>query len=233
MKITILGTRGEIDTSSPYHSKHSGVLINDDLLLDCGEQSFLKHNPRWIVITHLHPDHAFFVRSPRDNIKINVPLYAPEKYKGQTIVVPTSMFKVGDYRITPIPTIHSLKVKSTAYVIEHKGTKIVYTGDVVWIEKRYHHLFEDVDLVITEASYIRKGGLIRRDVETDKIYGHTGVPNLIALFKKYTSTILFVHFGSWFYENSAAAHKQFKRLARDNDNIDLIVGYDGLTIELT
>jgi ribonuclease BN (tRNA processing enzyme) len=166
-----------------------------------------------------------------ENVKINIPLYAPEKYKGQTITVPRSTFNVGNYRITPVTTIHSLRVKSTAYIVEYKGVKIVYTGDVAWIEKKYHHLFNNVDMVITEASYIRKGGLIRRDPATGKIFGHTGVPNLIGIFKDYTSTMLFVHFGAWFYKNSTDAHKQFKKLARDND-IDVIVGYDGLTVKI-
>ena len=38
MNIKILGTRGEIEESAPYHSKKSGVLINNKLLLDCGGQ---------------------------------------------------------------------------------------------------------------------------------------------------------------------------------------------------
>jgi glyoxylase-like metal-dependent hydrolase (beta-lactamase superfamily II) len=62
MKIEILGTRGEIKNLKPYHAKHSGVFIDNDLLFDLGEKEYLKLNPEHIFITHLHPDHAFFAR---------------------------------------------------------------------------------------------------------------------------------------------------------------------------
>lgn len=40
MKIKILGTRGEIEESAPYHSKQSGVLVDDKILLDIGDKDF-------------------------------------------------------------------------------------------------------------------------------------------------------------------------------------------------
>lgn len=230
MKITILGTRGEIEESAPYHSKHSGILIDDTLLLDCGEASFLDYQPDAILITHLHPDHAFFVR-PKLYKDIDIPIYAPEPFKDLSITVTNKPFTINSYVITPIPTIHSLKVKSNAYLIEHNHKKILYTGDMIWIEKKHHSLFKNLDLIITEASYARRNGLIRRDPQTGAIYGHTGVPNLIALFKPYTSTIVLVHFGSWFYRNIKKARKLLNDQAKQND-IDIIVGYDGLTISL-
>ena len=62
MNLKILGTKGEIDKSLPRHSKKSGVLIGDELLIDIGEKQYLKYCPKWILITHLHPDHAYFMR---------------------------------------------------------------------------------------------------------------------------------------------------------------------------
>jgi len=50
---------GEIRKSCPYHSKHPGVLIDEKILLDIGEEEFLKYKPEYVFITHLHPDHAF------------------------------------------------------------------------------------------------------------------------------------------------------------------------------
>jgi ribonuclease BN (tRNA processing enzyme) len=228
MKITILGTRGEIEESAPYHSKKSGVLLNDTLLLDVGDVRFLKYNPEYILITHLHPDHAYFVRH-HEKPSISVPMYAPEKYDNAQIDVMHKLFKIKNYKITPIPTVHSIKVKSNAYLIEHEKKRLLYTGDMIWIDKRYQTKLGILDLVITEASFMRAGGMVRK--KDEKIFGHTGVPNLIHLFKKHTNKILFMHFGAWFYKNIQKARKDFKQLARENQ-LELIVGYDGLTIEI-
>ncbi len=234
MKIKILGTRGEIKVSAPYHSRKSGVLINDELLLDVGEKEFLEYKPKYILITHLHPDHAYFVRYGFDSAHheralIAAQIYAPEEYDTMDIHVEKSPFKLGDFKITPIPTIHSIKVKSQAYLIEYGNKKILYTGDMIWIEKQYHELLHDIDMVITEASYIRTGGMVRKNPETEGIFGHTGVPNLIHLFKKCTNTIVLVHFGSWFYKDIEESRAEFAQLAHEND-IKIIAGYDGLEL---
>lgn len=230
MNIKILGTRGEIEESSPYHAKQSGILIDNKLLFDCGDKRFLAYNPEHIFITHLHPDHAFFVR-PRQKAPQHIHLYAPEKHRAIPFTVIKKQITIGGYRIIPIPTIHSLKVKSVAYLVEHRNKKILYTGDMIWIEKKYHRLLNNLDLVIADASYIRYGGLVRRDKKTGGIYGHTGVPNLIALFKKYTSTILFVHFGAWFYKDMKQARRQLYELGREH-HVTVMVGYDGLTLNI-
>jgi len=223
MRIKILGTRGEIEASAPYHFYHSGILLDKKILLDVGEEKFLKYKPKYIFITHLHPDHAFFVREPEKRKNINVPVYTPENLKPETPV------KVDSYKITPIPVIHSKKVKSFAYLIEKKNKKIFYTGDIVWIEKKYHHYFKNLDLVITEASFYRKGGMVRKDKKTGKIYGHTGIPNLINLFKKFTSFIVFLHFGNWFYKDIKQARKKLNKLGKEN-KIKITVAYDGLEL---
>jgi ribonuclease BN (tRNA processing enzyme) len=230
MKIKVLGTRGEIEESAPYHSKKSGVLLNDKILLDIGDPSFLNYKPKYILITHLHPDHAYFERH-HEEPHFGIPIYAPEKYDALKIHVTKKPFTIDGYKITPIPTVHSIKVKSNAYLIEYKNKRLIYTGDMIWIEKKYHHLFGKLDIVITEGSFIRKGGMVRRQKETGKIYGHTGIPNLMHLFKPYTHKMLFVHFGAWFYKDIKKARKTIQKLAKEND-LNAIVGYDGLEIEI-
>src|SRR3989304_1708942 len=228
MNIKILGTRGEIEESAPYHSKKSGILINNKLLLDCGDKRFLAHKPTSLLITHLHPDHAYFVRH-HEPAPEHIKIYAPEKYDDVTIHITKKSFRIDGYNITPIPTIHSIKVKSNAYLIEHKGKRILYTGDMIWIEKKYHKLLKNLDAVITEASYFRKGGMVRRDKKSGNVYGHTGVPNLIHLFDNYTDILIFVHFGAWFYKNIKKARMQFATSAQEHA-ITIIVGYDGLEL---
>jgi glyoxylase-like metal-dependent hydrolase (beta-lactamase superfamily II) len=80
MIIQILGTRGEIEAHAPGHLKHSGILIDNILLIDVGEPEYLQLYPKFILITHFHPDHAFFMRGV-EKINIDVPVFAPETTK--------------------------------------------------------------------------------------------------------------------------------------------------------
>lgn len=228
MRIRVLGTRGEVEPSVPYHSKHSGLLVDGRLLLDVGEREYLDYRPEAVFITHLHPDHAFFITQPAT---IDIPLYAPEESEKAEVRVIESTVQVGPYRVTPIPTHHSKKVRSSAYLVDDGQQKFLYTGDVIWINKEYHHLFDGLALVITEASFVRKGGMIRKDRDTGRIYGHTGIPNLIALFQPFTRHILLVHFGDWFYKDTQAAQEKLQKLGQ-SEGITVHVGYDGLELDL-
>jgi hypothetical protein len=62
MRISILGTRGNIRQSAPKHARHSGILVDGRLLLDLGQVSYLDYRPQHIFITHLHSDHAVFMK---------------------------------------------------------------------------------------------------------------------------------------------------------------------------
>lgn len=229
MKITVLGTRGEIEPTAPYHARHSGILIDDFLMFDLGEKEFLSYKPSHIFITHLHPDHAYFVRDGELDLDFKTRIYAPEPFKDLPLHVLTKKLSYGPYAVTPIPTEHSIKVKSQAYLIQKGSERILYTGDMFWINKKYQNKLKKLDLVITEASFIREGGVIRRDKA--RPYGHAGVPNLMRFFKPYTKRILLMHFGSWFYEEGArTARSKLKKLAH-MFGLSILVSYDGMVID--
>lgn len=213
MLIKILGTRGEIEASKPYHSRHSGVLIDNTFLFDVGEKEYLQLKPEYIFITHLHPDHAFFMRNQKD---LEREYFYPGNFKNKK--------KFGEYLICPIPTHHSIKVDSQAYLVQKNGKRLLYTGDLVWIDKKYHPLIEGLDVVITEGSFIKKGGMIRKDKKTNQIYGHKDIPGLVNLLAKFTKQIVFMHFGSWFFKDVPAARKKINKLSNE---IELVVAYDG------
>ncbi|MGB7841740.1 MAG: MBL fold metallo-hydrolase, partial [Salinimicrobium sp.] len=152
MKIKILGTRGKIKPSAPLHKLHSGILIDNKILIDIGERTYLETKPKAIVFTHFHPDHAFFVLE-NEKFEPQIPLFGPEENELiPKLKVVDQKFQIDDYRFTPVPVIHSLQLKSLAYLIEKDGKKILITGDVAWIEKANLQELPQLDLVITDAS---------------------------------------------------------------------------------
>jgi ribonuclease BN (tRNA processing enzyme) len=236
MRVKILGTRGEIGSTAPWHSRHSGVLVNGRVMFDLGEEEFLALKPEAVFITHLHPDHAYFVRGygRRQVVAVSPPVYAPEPFERMPdIIVVNGPTRTGGLSVTPIPTHHGKYIKSYAYVIEEgEGAarkRLLYTGDVIWINKEHWPALEGLDLVITEGSFIRKGGVVRRDSRTGILYGHNGVPDLVALFGRFTRRIVLMHFGEWFYEDIKAARKQ---LAALGNGVKVKAARDGMEVTL-
>lgn len=229
MQIKILGTRGEIKTSQRRHKKHSGILIDKKILLDVGERNYLHHQSEIILITHLHPDHAFFV-TEQERAQLRIPVYAPEtSSRLQGIKILTKPLVIDDYKIIPIPVVHSLKVKSQGYLIEKGKKRIFYSGDVVEINSRYLHKLYDLDAVITEASFIRNGGVIRTNAEGKK-FGHAGIPDLVEFFSRFTSRIIFTHFGTWFIKDTSSGAAKLKKF--ENPNLKIDVAFDGVTYSI-
>jgi glyoxylase-like metal-dependent hydrolase (beta-lactamase superfamily II) len=228
VKVKILGSRANIEPSEKHYSKHSGALIDEKLMLDLGEQEYLDLRPEYVFITHLHPDHAFFINYNIE--KIDVPVYTPESSEELDVEVLKESIKVDGYRVTSIPTHHSKLVESQAYLVEKNSKRILYTGDIIWINKEHHENIKDLDLVITDASYLRKGGLVRKDKETGRLYGHNGIPDLVNLFKGFTNHIIFMHFGSWFYKNIEESKEKIRGFSDDNFVVE--PAYDGFEVEV-
>jgi ribonuclease BN (tRNA processing enzyme) len=65
MKLTFLGTRGNIEVRNRLHRIHTSMMVSyyqKRIMVDCGEDwlgNLDLINPHAIVITHGHPDHAF------------------------------------------------------------------------------------------------------------------------------------------------------------------------------
>ncbi|NYT07327.1 MAG: hypothetical protein GKC05_03615, partial [Methanomicrobiales archaeon] len=228
MHVTILGTRGEVEESAPGHSRHSGILIDGTLLFDLGEKEYLDLQPEHIFLTHLHPDHAFFVTDPAP---VGIPVSGPEAFDtSPNVKIIDRPFTLGPYTVTPIPTHHSKLVRSAAYLVRKGDESILYTGDLIWINREYHHLFDPVGLVITDGSLFRRGGRIRRDAGSGTLYGHNGIPDLVRLFAPYTTRILFVHFGSWFFEDIGAAEEKIAALGEEY-GVSVMAARDGMELE--
>lgn len=227
MRLKILGTRGNIPPSAPGYARHSGILVDGRILLDLGEVAYLRYRPRHIFITHLHPDHAAL---PRSGVVTGAEIYLPEPTPGLPGArVISHPVRRGAHRIVPVPTIHSLKVRSVGYVVEAGGRRAFFSSDLVAIERRYHRRLRRLDLVVTEGSYMRRGGLVRTDPATGRPFGHAGIPDLIEFFRPFTPRIVITHFGSWFYRDIATSIQQISVLG---DGVRTSAARDGLVIDV-
>jgi len=226
MHLKVLGTRAKIEASAEAYKNHSGYLIDDKILLDLGESDFLEEKHEAIIFTHFHPDHAYFVFD-KVIFKSETPHYGPEEhFLAPELLLISDIFKVGDYTITPYPVIHSLNVKSFAYLVEKGNKKVFFTGDVALIGKAVLKNLPKVDLIVTEATFIEEGGCINR--KGDSIYGHTDVPDLIRFLKPYTQKILLSHYGEWFYKDIPKAIERLNKI--ETEDLKVIPAYDGLVI---
>ncbi len=227
MRLEILGTRGNILPSAPKYARHSGVLVDGRILLDLGEATYLRYRPQRIFITHLHPDHAAFMQT---EVVTAAEIYVPEptrKLPGARVM--SRPVQSGSYRIVPVPTIHSTKMRSLGYVVEKGGRRVFFSSDLVAIQRQYQRRLRQLDLVITEGSYMRRGGLVRIDPASGRPFGHTGIPNLIEFFRPFTSRIVITHFGSWFYKDIPASIQQIASLG---DGVRTSAARDGLVINI-
>lgn len=230
MKVRILGTRGDIESSAPRHRRRSGVLVGGEVLLDLGEREYLDLAPKAIFISHLHPDHAFFLREPAPST--DIPIYAPERtVRMPGIRVISRAVKAGDFTVTPLPTHHALRVASCAYLVEGLNTRLLYTGDLVWLEKEHHPKLGRLDLVITDGSFIKPGGRVIRDQESGVPYGHNGIPDIAKLFAPFTHRIVFTHFGEWFFEG--VRRSRGKIAAMTTPELTVEAAQDDMDIELS
>lgn len=228
MKIRILGTRGKIEPKAESYVNHSGFLLDNKVLIDVGEPEYMNLNPEAVVFTHFHPDHAYFVPE-KQKFTPHIPLFGPEAHElVPQLEVISEAFNIGEYKFTPIPVIHALRLKSLGYIIQKGKKRIFITGDVAWIEKANLAEIPPLDLVITEATFINKGGRINR--KKDRIFGHTGVPDLIRLLSPHTKKIAFCHYGEWFFENPPEKSKQ--KIKAMEEEVQLLPSYDGMEIEI-
>ncbi|MGY5850182.1 MBL fold metallo-hydrolase [Salegentibacter sp. F14] len=228
MEIEILGCRAKIKASAPKYENHSGILIDGKLLIDLGQEEFLNRNPEAILFTHFHPDHAYFVFKEQSFCS-DIPHYGPQPHPLlPNLQLITSGKELSGLRITTVPVLHAKNLKSFGYLLEKQGKRVFITGDVAWIEKAELSKIGQVDLVITEATLIQKGGRINRSGDT--IYGHTGIPDLVRILSPLSSKLVFTHYGDWFYRDIEEAKEKLHALEPQGTKI--IPAFDGFKIKV-
>ncbi len=231
VRLRFLGTRGEIEESSPGHQYHSSLLVTSDrtrILIDYGRlrrYSLEELNPQALLITHAHPDHYAWLEEPVPSPAtvyltaetLEYGRYRPEKSK---VIKPRQRFNIGGIEVLAYRVIHSIRCPAVGYRLETEGKTLVYNPDLVDIVEK-EDILAGVDYYIGDGSAI-KANLVRR--RGDTLFGHTRTTTQINWCRKSgIAHIIFTHLGKETLENEdafAAEHPE------------AVLAYDGLEMEI-
>jgi ribonuclease BN (tRNA processing enzyme) len=230
IKLTFLGTKGEIEEFTEKHKYHASLLVTAGgtrLLIDYGKlrkYTLEELKPDAILITHAHPDPYAWLN---EDIKTNIPVYMTQetydygKFKPANphIFTPGDECDTGPFHWFAYRVIHSIRCPAVGYRITVEGKTFIYNPDLVDIVEKAG-ILTDIDCYIGDGSAIRANLVRRRD---DQLVGHTRITTQINWCKNYGITnILFTHLGKETIE---------KEKAFQAEHPEITLAYDGMERE--
>ena len=238
LKLTFLGTRGNIEPRTERHRMHTSLLVgyyDTEVMIDCGQDwrgRLDEIGPGAVVVTHAHPDHAWGLKDGAD-----CPVYATaeawEELDGYPLnqrqtVVAREPFEVGTLTFEAFPVEHSLRAPAVGYRVTAGPVTVFYVPDVAWIPDREAAL-EDVKVYIGDGATLTRSMVRRKD---DKIYGHVPVrAQLTWCQKEGVPRCIVTHCGSGIVKNEAESAAKLDELAQER-GVEARIAHDGLEVVL-
>jgi len=172
VKLTFLGTRGEINARTRRHRMHTSLLVSHraaNVMIDAGLDwlgKLKRVDPNAIVLTHAHPDHAWGLKRGAP-----CPVYAPEKtwqelqhypIKDRHVINERTPTRIREITFEAFPVEHSILSPAVGYRVSAGRACIFYAPDLIFIHERSAAL-KGVQLYIGDGatvtrSFIRKRG---------------------------------------------------------------------------
>jgi phosphoribosyl 1,2-cyclic phosphodiesterase len=205
MKLTFLGTRGEIEAHNRRHRRHAALLVEyygRRVMVDCGEDWLGRIEavqPHAIILTHAHPDHAWGLQDGAP-----CPVHATEETwediadypipaDQRRTVEPREPFQAGGIGFHAFPVEHSTRCPAVGYRITAGKVTVWYAPDLVYIQDRAAAL-GGCRLYIGDAATPGQSMVRRRG---DRLIGHTPMRTQLTWCQKEgVSEAVFTHCGS-------------------------------------
>ena len=231
ISITFLGTKGEIEESTPRHRYHSSALLVAGaarILIDYGRlrrQSLNEIKPDAVLITHAHPDHYAWLH---EDLPLDAPVYMSQdtydygKYKPQNsrIIKPGETFGAGPFVCESYDVMHSIRCPAVGWRIKAGGRTLVYNSDLVDIIRK-EAVLTGVDYYIGDGSAIKANLVRRRD---DVLFGHTRIGTQINWCRKFgIPNVMFTHLG----KETIGKEEEFLK-----EPTDIVLAYDGMQVTI-
>ncbi len=231
IKLTFLGTKGEIEEETPVHRFHSSMLIESGgtrILIDYGllrRHDLSETAPDAVLITHAHPDHYSWLKQ---DVQSDVPVYLTQvsldygKFRPRNphMVKPMKPFKVGAFRCMAYDVVHSIRCPAVGWKLNVDGRTLVYNSDLVDIVEK-DKVLSGVDWYIGDGSAV-KANLVRR--RGDTLFGHTRIITQVHWCEKFgIKNMIFTHLG----RETLREESNFKAA-----HPEVIFASDGLVMEI-
>lgn len=239
MKLTFIGTRGEIEARTERHAMHSSLLVEyrrRRVMIDAGRDWLDRldtHAPHAIVVTHAHPDHAFGLERGAP-CPVWLPPAAREALRDYPLAEPRALEQRAPVAIEGLdfeafPVDHSIRAPAVGYRVSAGGVTIWYSPDVLHIPERAQAL-RDVRLYIGDGATMEKSFVRRRG---NVLVGHAPVRSQLTWCQKEgVPRALFTHCGAEIVEGDEAEVGARLGVMAEKRGVTAAVAYDGLELVL-
>jgi phosphoribosyl 1,2-cyclic phosphodiesterase len=239
MKLTFLGTRGEIDHRTRRHRMHTSLMVSyrgADVMVDCGQDwlgKFERLGPSAIVLTHAHPDHAWGLKRGAP-----CPVYAPQKtwqelqyypIKDRHMINERAPTKIYGITFEAFPVEHSILSPPVGYRVSTGRARIFYAPDLIFIHDPQDAL-KGVQVYIGDGATVTTSFIRRRG---KRLIGHSPVcTQLTWCEKEGVPQAIISHCGSEIVTGDE--RKLFAKLRgmAAERGIEVRIAYDGMKLEL-
>jgi ribonuclease BN (tRNA processing enzyme) len=239
MKLTFLGTRGNIDARTRRHRMHSSLLVSyyrNRVMIDCVEDWLGKLDDLSmdaIVITHAHPDHAFGLQQGAP-----CPVYATSEswedldaypIEEQRKIMQRKPEEIAGIRFEAFLVDHSTIAPAVGYRISAGEVTIFYVPDVVYIPERAE-AFSGTSVYVGDGATMTRS-MVRKPGQ--KLIGHTPVRTQLTWCQKEgVPKMIVTHCGSEIVEGDERKLGAELRQMAEERGVEAQIAYDSLEVVL-
>jgi phosphoribosyl 1,2-cyclic phosphodiesterase len=239
MKLTFLGTRGEIEKRTRRHRMHTSLMVSyrsANVMIDCGLDwlgKFERLHPSAIVLTHAHPDHAWGLKQGA-----SYPVYAPQEtwrelryypIKEHCLIKERTPMKICGITFEAFPVEHSILSPAVGYRISAGRARIFYAPDLIFIHDRQDAL-KGVQVFIGDGATVTRTFIRRRG---KRLIGHSPVRTQLTWCEKEgVPQAIITHCGSEIVTgDERELSAKLRALAADR-GVKVRIAYDGMKLTL-
>ncbi len=239
MKLTFLGTRGEIEARTRRHRMHSSLLVSYrgcNVMIDCGLDwlgKFERLRPGAIVLTHAHPDHAWGLKKGAP-----CPVHAPRKtwrtlqgckIDKRQLIKERDPTKICGITFEAFLVEHSILAPAVAYRVSAGRACIFYGPDLLFIHDRAAAL-KDVQVYIGDGATLMRSFVRKRG---DKLIGHATVRTQFGWCEKErVPRAIITHCGSEIVTGDQRKLSTNLRAMAAERGLDARIAHDGMEVIL-